>query len=73
MLVTERDRGVNPPINSEDHPLFDRIASHYGHDVLIALYGNVKYGTTNAAVECMDCSTIVISQDRSPEDEDGIK
>lgn len=60
---------VIPPINRDDPPLFDKIASHEGHKVEVALYGDDRVGTVNAAVECLDCGAVIVDQDRYPEDD----
>lgn len=45
--------------------MFDRIASHLGHRVVVAVYG----GDHNAAVECEDCSEVIIDADREGADD----
>lgn len=58
---------VTPPITRDDPPLFDKIASHEGHQIEVALYGDDRVGTVNAAVECLDCGSVIVDQDRYPE------
>lgn len=67
--MSRKTPAVIPPINRDDPPLFDRIASHAGHKIEVGLYGNEKYGTVNASIECMDCYEVIVTQDRYPEDE----
>ena len=55
---------VVPPINASDPPLFDVIASHAGHHIEVALYGNKQIGTVNASLECTDCNAVLIDVDR---------
>jgi hypothetical protein len=58
---------ISPPINRYDPPMFDRIASHYGHAIEVAAYGDDEQGTVNVAIECVDCSEVIIDQERYPE------
>lgn len=44
---------------------FDELKQHIGHQTEIVAYGNPNSGRLqNVAVECIDCSTVIIDYDR---------
>lgn len=43
--------------------LFEDLVAHAGHTVEIATYGDEGVGILNVAVECMDCSTVLVDED----------
>ena len=54
-----------PPLNITDTVEFQRLAEHAGHRVEVATYGS-GLETLNVAVECLDCSTVIVDEDRYP-------
>ena len=43
--------------------LYHQIAQHFGHKIEIANYGN----GLNYAIECVDCSEVIVDEDRPNE------
>ena len=47
-------------------PMFDKILSHYGHKVAVAIYG-AHEAPVNVAIECEDCNEVIYDIDREAE------
>lgn len=46
---------------------FDELISHQTHDINVTAYGPINGELLNAAIECNDCSEILIDFDRDPQ------
>lgn len=43
---------------------FSEISYHLGHHLEVAIYGNGVDNPTNAAIECVDCYTVLLDFDK---------
>ncbi len=59
---------IAPPLNIDDVHAFQKIANHVGHATEVVAYGRVNY-TLNVAIECLDCGTVIVDEDRYPEED----
>jgi len=46
---------------------FDELVTHYGHSVVVARYTDSEGEVTNVAIECEDCSEVLIDHERESE------
>jgi len=49
-----------------NNPRYDKLAEHIGHNVVVVTYGDGE----NVAIECEDCCTVLVDEDREIEIED---
>ena len=42
---------------------FNDLYSHFGHELIIAKYMNENFEPINAAIECFDCSEVLLDYD----------
>jgi hypothetical protein len=46
---------------------FDELATHYAHNVVVARYTDSEGEVTAVAIECEDCSEVLIDYEREGE------
>ena len=48
---------------------FDELYRHYAHSVVVARYTDFDNEVVNVAIECMDCSEVLLDYDKGSIDE----
>ena len=49
--------------------LYEKIKEHFGHEIVVAVYGDLE-DPVNAAVECETCGCVIVDEDRDVEEFD---
>jgi len=64
--VDESDESESESDESRRNPLYDKLAEHIGHAIVVVTYGDGE----NVAVECTDCCTVLVDADRYDESDE---
>ena len=46
---------------------FEDLKKHYGHDVVVMLYGD-NNDPQNVSIECLDCNEVLVDFDKTEEE-----